>query len=85
MKHFFYRKERKKGSSTIKFFICRIYKNQPFQIITLKVDGRGYAGDRQEICKALIKEKQITAGQCKRHFESRVENRAEFRLYEIPE
>jgi len=85
MKHFFFRKERKKGSSTIKYFICRIYKNQPFQILTLKVDAKGYEGDLRSICKALIKQKQITAGQYKRHLASSLGNRAEFRLYEIPE
>jgi len=85
MKHFFYRKERKKGSSTIKYFICRIYKNCPYQILTLKVSGKAYAGDLREICKALVKLKEITAGQCERHLASSVEDRAEFKLYQIPE
>jgi len=67
MKSFFYIKERKRRSHTIKFSIYKIVKNEPRYLGELKEDGRGYSGDHPSICHKLLELKEITKGELERH------------------
>ena len=81
MKTFFYTRQRKRRSHTIKFIIYRIVKNRPTLICGLKEDGRGYRGDHDSVCYALLDSKEITAGELSRHLNGHRETA--FRLFEI--
>lgn len=81
MKSFFYIKERKKYSHTIKFSIYRVVKNKPVLIYNLKEDGRGYRGDYDSVCYALLDNKHITAGELSRHLKGHGETA--FNLYQV--
>jgi hypothetical protein len=82
MKTFFYQKERKKGSHTIKFYIYRNVKNKPHFIYELKEDGRGYRGDFKSVCYALMRQGQITASELHKQLNSSWAGEA-FNLHQI--